>query len=103
MLKTETILNLNPVVHAPVRLAVLSILISVEKADFSFLKETTGTTDGNLSTHLGKLEEHGMISIHKTFIGKKPHTSCTITSAGRKAFIAYIDQLEEIVGKRDRG
>ncbi len=101
MVKTETILNLNTVIHAPLRLAVLSILISVENADFNYLKEATGATDGNLSTHLGKLEQSGLIRISKSFKGKKPHTTCGLTSAGRKAFLAYLDQLEEICRLRD--
>jgi DNA-binding transcriptional ArsR family regulator len=93
----EVILNLDPIIHAPVRLAVLSILATVEKADFTFLRESTGTTDGNLSTHLSKLEEVGFIIIHKTFQGKKPRTICSITKKGREAFIHYFDELEKIV------
>ena len=93
----ENIPQLDPVIHAPARLAVLSILISVESADFAYLKESTGATDGNLSTHLTKLEESGYISIKKAFKGKKPHSTCTITKKGRKAFEKYIENLEQIV------
>jgi len=96
-MKTEAILNLDPVIHAPVRLAVLSVLIMAEEADFNYLKEATATTDGNLSTHLNKLEEAGLITIRKTFRGKKPHTTCRLTVKGRKAFNRYIDQLEQII------
>ena len=78
-------------------LAILSILITVENANFSFLKESTGTTDGNLSTHLTKLETHGLIRIEKTFKGKKPQTICAITEKGRQGFYAYLGQLEQIV------
>jgi len=93
----EKILNLDAVVHAPTRLAILSILVNVENANFTFLKDSTGTTDGNLSTHLSKLEEHGLIRIEKTFKGKKPQTLCAITKKGRDALLNYLDQLEQII------
>ncbi len=93
----EHILELDPLVHAPVRLAVLSVLAGVEDADFVFLRESIGTTDGNLSTHLARLEEAGYVRIRKTFVGKKPHTTCAMTRKGRKAFVAYLGQLERIV------
>ena len=93
----EKILQLDPIIHAPTRLAILSILIAVENANFTFLKEATQTTDGNLSTHLTKLEESGYIKIEKMFKGKKPQTLCEITNKGRKAFKTYLEQLEQIV------
>jgi DNA-binding transcriptional ArsR family regulator len=94
----EEILQLNPVIHAPTRLAILSLLITVENANFSFLKEATGTSDGNLSTHLTKLETSGFINIEKSFKGKKPQTICAITPKGRKAFLNYLERMEHIVG-----
>jgi len=93
----EDILNLDPVVHAPHRLAILTILISVKSATFMYLKDATGMKDGNLSTHLSKLEEAGYISIMKSFVGKKPQTACAITEKGRGAFLDYLDQMERIV------
>jgi DNA-binding HxlR family transcriptional regulator len=96
-MKHEKILNLDPIIHAPIRLAILSILITVETANFSYLKESIGTTDGNLSTHLTKLEESGYVHIKKNFIGKKPRTTCAITKKGRAAFEKYLEQLEQIV------
>ncbi len=96
-MKHEKILNLDPIIHAPTRLAILSILMTVENANFTFLKESTATTDGNLSTHLTKLEESGYITIEKNFVGKKPQTICAITKKGRAAFEKYLDQLEQIV------
>jgi DNA-binding transcriptional ArsR family regulator len=93
----ENILRLDQAIHAPIRLAVMSILISVEDADFKFLRESTGTTDGNLSTHLSRLEKSGYIRIRKSFKGKKPHTTCRVTRKGRKAFEGYVEQLEMIV------
>ena len=93
----EKILQLDPIIHAPIRLTILSVLITVENANFTYLKEATGTTDGNLSTHLVKLEANGLITIKKTFKGKKPQTICAITEKGRNAFIKYLDQLEQII------
>lgn len=93
----EKIMQLNPLIHAPTRLAVLSILMSAENANFNFLKEATGTTDGNLSSHLSKLEANGMILIEKTFKGKRPQTICSIREKGREAFLAYLNQLEQIL------
>lgn len=91
------ILRLDPIIHAPTRLAILSILITVKNANFTFLKDSIGVTDGNLSTHLTKLESAGIITIEKTFKGKKPQTNCAITDKGREAFKNYLDQLEQIV------
>jgi DNA-binding transcriptional ArsR family regulator len=96
-MKHEQILNLDPLIHAPIRLAILSILITAENANFTFLKEAIGTTDGNLSTHLTKLEESDYITIKKMFKGKKPQTLCAITDKGKDAFQSYLAQLEQIV------
>jgi DNA-binding PadR family transcriptional regulator len=93
----EQILKLDPVVHAPIRLAILSILITIKDANFSYLKEAIGTSDGNLSTHLTKLETSGYVSIEKKFVGKKPQTICSITESGRAALSKHLEQLENIV------
>ena len=93
----DEILNLDPVIHAPNRLAILSILISVKHAKFTYLRDTIGMKDGSLSIHLSKLEAEGYIAIRKSFKGKKPQTTCAITGKGRKAFHAYLDQMERIV------
>ncbi len=90
--------QLDPVIHSRIRLAVLSILISVKEASFNYLKETIGTTDGNLSASLSKLEEARYISIKKTFKGKKPLTTCSIKEKGRNAFSAYLKALETYIG-----
>jgi len=89
--------RLDPIIHSRIRLAVLSILISVEKADFNYLKKTIGTTDGNLSTHLSKLEQKGLISLKKSFKGKRPLTTCSITEKGKDAFSKYLKDLEDII------
>jgi DNA-binding MarR family transcriptional regulator len=88
---------LDPVIHSQIRLAVLSILLSVEKAEFNYLKEATGTTDGNLSTHLSKLEQAGYISVKKSFKGKKSLTTCSLTEKGRTAFSRYLKALEDYI------
>ena len=93
----EQILDIDPLIHAPIRLAALSILATVQNANFSFIKESVKTTDGNLSTHLTKLEEAGYIKIEKTFKGKKPQTIYSITDLGREAFDKYINNLENII------
>ena len=93
----EKILRLDPIIHAPIRLAILSILITVKNANFTFLKDSIGITDGNLSTHLTKLELHNLIKIEKKFKGKKPQTTCAITKKGKDLYIKYLEQLEHIV------
>ena len=93
----EKIAQLDPVIHSRIRLAVLSILISVKEADFSYLKKTIGTTDGNLSIHLSKLEKADLVTIKKSFKGKKPLTTCAITMKGKDAFSKYLKALEDII------
>jgi DNA-binding transcriptional ArsR family regulator len=92
---------LDPVIHSQVRLAVLSILASAAQADFNFLKSATGATDGNLSTHLAKLEEAGYIRIKKSFQGKKPLTKCLLTERGRAALSRYVEALEDYLPKKN--
>ncbi len=93
----EKLPQLDPVIHSRIRLAVLSILISVKKASFTYLKETIGTTDGNLSVNLTKLEEAGYISVKKSFVAKKPRTTCAVTEKGRRAFSSYLKALEGLL------
>ena len=94
---SEKFSRLDPLIHSRVRLAILSILASAEEADFNFLKETIGATDGNLSTHLAKLEKAGLISITKSFRGKKPLTTCVITEEGKESFLKYLSALEDYI------
>ncbi|MBC8491648.1 MAG: transcriptional regulator [Candidatus Marinimicrobia bacterium] len=86
---------LNQIIHAQVRLSILTLLISVKEADFVYLKESVGTTDGNLSVHLTKLEDTGYIKITKKFVSKKPKTICSISAKGRNAYQEYILALEQ--------
>ena len=93
----EKFSKLDPIIHSRIRLAVLSILISVKDADFVYLRKTIETTEGNLSVNLSKLEEAGYISIKKSFRGKRPLTTCFITQKGRKAFSEYVKALETYI------
>ena len=89
--------DIDQIIHAPARLMVLTYLYVVESADYIFLKQLTGLTWGNLSTHLAKLEEAGYISIEKTFKGKKPHTTINLTDGGRTAFRAYKQSMQQVL------
>ncbi|TDQ16907.1 transcriptional regulator [Algoriphagus boseongensis] len=88
---------LDPLLHSQLRLAIMSLLISLEEAEFTFLKEKTESTAGNLSVQLDKLEKAGYISIEKSFKGKRPLTTCKITSEGIKAFEEYVDNLKNYI------
>lgn len=87
--------ELNPLLHSQLRLAVMSILMSVEEADFVFLREKTESTAGNLSVQLDKLTTAGYITVEKGFVGKKTRTVCRITPAGVNAFEEYVDNLKQ--------
>ena len=79
-------------------MAVMSILIGVESADFVFLRKQTGATAGNLSVQIDKLQRAGYIDIEKTYRGKMPCTVCRMTDAGREAFAEYVDALKSYIG-----
>lgn len=86
--------KLDPLLHSELRLAVMSTLLSLEEADFVYLREATGATAGNLSVQLDKLSEAGYITVEKEFAGKKPRTVCRITDVGKKAFAEYVEALK---------
>ncbi|WP_339794875.1 transcriptional regulator [uncultured Imperialibacter sp.] len=86
---------LDPLLHSQLRLAVMSLLISLEEAEFTFIREKTQATAGNLSVQLDKLEQAGYINISKSFKGKRPLTTCKITKTGIKAFEAYVTALKK--------
>ncbi len=86
--------GLDPLLHSELRLAVMSILVGVESADFTFLRTQTGATAGNLSVGLDKLSTAGYIAVEKTFRGKMPRTVCRITPAGTDAFARYVETLK---------
>ncbi len=86
--------ELNPLLHSQLRLAVMSILMNVEEADFVYLKEKTESTSGNLSVQLDKLATAGYISVEKGINGNRPRTVCSVTSAGVQAFEEYVNALK---------
>lgn len=90
--------ELNPLLHSQLRLAVMSILMNVEEADFVYLREKTESTAGNLSVQLDKLSSAGYITVEKGFAGKKPRTVCRATPEGRRAFEEYVKALKEYIG-----
>lgn len=91
--------QLDEIIHSRIRLAIMAVLISVEEAEFNFLKEQVNTTDGNLSVHLKKLEESVYISVKKEFIDRKPLSVYKLTETGKKAFEIYVERLEKLIKK----
>ena len=91
--------ELNPLLHSELRLAVMSILLSVESADFVYLKEQTHATAGNLSVQIDKLQKAGYIKIEKGFKGKIPRTTCAITPEGITAFEEYVEAIKSYIIK----
>ena len=87
--------ELDPLLHSQLRLAVMSILMNVEEADFVYLKEKTNATAGNLSVQLDKLSSAGYITLEKGFVGKKTRTVCQVTLHGSKAFEEYVEIIKE--------
>jgi DNA-binding transcriptional ArsR family regulator len=89
--------DLDPILHTQLRLAIVSLLISVEEAEFTFLKEKTGASAGNLSVQLNKLKEAAYITITKQFKNNYPLTLCKITPTGIDAFEAYVNALKSYI------
>ncbi|HEY1803156.1 MAG TPA: transcriptional regulator [Terracidiphilus sp.] len=90
--------ELNPVIHGKLRLALLSLLMGVEEAEFTWLREKTGATDGNLGAQLMKLEEAGYVAMEKRFVLRKPQTLYRISEKGRVALGEYVAALRELLG-----
>ena len=91
--------EIDDVIHSRIRTAIMAVLVSVEEAEFTFIRDKINATDGNLSAHLKKLEEHKYIGVQKEFVDRKPITRYRITETGRKAFEDYIRKLESIIKK----
>ena len=91
--------DLDPLLHSQLRLAIMSLLIGIESAEFVFIKEQTGATAGNLSVQIDKLSQADYIAVNKSFRGKKPLTTCSITTKGIKAFEEYVKNLQQYIGK----
>ncbi|HUR09750.1 MAG TPA: transcriptional regulator [Flavitalea sp.] len=90
--------ELDPILHSQLRLAVMSLLISVKEAEFTFIREKTNATAGNLSVQINKLKDAGYIEVNKQFKDNYPQTSCKVTKAGIKAFEEYVRNLQSYFG-----
>lgn len=90
--------ELDPLIHEPARLRLLMVLSGIASADFDFVKTALGLTDGNVSWHMGKLEQAGYVSVTKSFRGKLPHTEYALTEAGKEALGGYWEALDAIRG-----
>lgn len=91
--------DLDPLLHSQLRLAIMSLLMTLESAEFTYLKEKTNSTAGNLSVQIDKLSEAGYIHVEKSFKGKKPLTTCKVTPKGIKAFEDYVTALKQYINK----
>jgi DNA-binding transcriptional ArsR family regulator len=87
--KIQQLAEIDRIIHEPARLMIVALLAAVEEADFQYLRQTTGLTQGNLSAHLSKLEDAGYLAIEKTFRGKYPLTICRLTERGREVLDKY--------------
>ncbi len=87
--------ELDPLLHSQLRLSIVSLLVGVKEAEFSFLKDKTGATAGNLSVQISKLADAGYVEVAKTFRDNYPLTTCKITKKGIKAFETYVDNLKQ--------
>jgi DNA-binding transcriptional ArsR family regulator len=91
--------DLDPILHSQLRLGVMSLLISVKEAEFTFIREKTNATAGNLSVQIQKLKDAGYIDVTKQFKDNYPQTICRITKQGIKAFEDYVTSLQSYLGK----
>ena len=91
--------DLDPLLHSQLRLAIMSLLLSVDEADFVYIREQTGATAGNLSVSLDKLSEAGYVEVRKFIDGKRPRTVCKITPVGIDAFDEYVKALQSYLPK----
>lgn len=92
--------ELDPLLHSQLRLSIMSVLISVKEAEFSFLKEKTNATSGNLSVQINKLAEAEYIVVKKSFRDNYPLTTCKITSTGIKAFESYVNNIQQYLNQK---
>jgi DNA-binding MarR family transcriptional regulator len=93
----EPFLQLDPLIHEKGRFRIMSMLAASSELSFTEMRDALNMTDGNLTTHIRTLQEAGYVSVTKSFQNKRPHTTCSLTSAGQKAFSSYITLLEQIV------
>ncbi len=95
--------GLDPLFHDRARFGIMVVLLKNGEVDFNTLKRELGLTDGNLATHLRKLEEAGVVRYRKTFVGRRPRTYYSITEEGRERFISYLDKLKGILENLEKG
>lgn len=95
--------ELNSVIHGKLRLALMSLLMTVEEAEFTWLRARTGSTDGNLGAQLLKLEEAGYVAAEKKFVQRKPQTLYRMTETGRQALVEYVQALKQLLGTSING
>jgi DNA-binding MarR family transcriptional regulator len=98
---THPTAELDNTVHQRARLGILTVLNEAERADFAYLRDALGVTDGNLSSNLQVLQDAGYVNIDKTFDGKRPHTWVTATKAGRRALASEVAILKAIIARAD--
>ncbi len=91
--------QLDDIIHSRIRLAIMAMLVSVDSANFVYIREKVKASDGNLSVHIRKLEEVNYVSSDKTFIDRKPLTTYRITELGRQAFEEYVNRLSGLIDK----
>jgi DNA-binding HxlR family transcriptional regulator len=91
--------QLDDIIHSRIRLAIMSLLITVDEAEFTFIREKVHATDGNLGMHLKKLEDAGYVAVKKEFVERKPSSSYKLTQKGRRAFELYVGRLEQMIKK----
>jgi DNA-binding MarR family transcriptional regulator len=94
---TEPFLRLDRVIHEKGRMAIMSLLAASDSLSFTELRDTLRLTDGNLTTHIKKLQQAGYVAVTKSFLKRRPLTTCSLTDDGRRAFAEYLGLLEEIV------
>jgi DNA-binding MarR family transcriptional regulator len=96
-------MELDRLIHEPARLVLVSNLYIVDEADFVYLSRRTGLTDGNISSHMSRLEAAGYVTIDKTIVGKRPRTTYALTPEGRSAFDQYRRQVQGLLAGSDGG
>jgi DNA-binding PadR family transcriptional regulator len=101
-MSVENYHTLDEVLHSRIRLAIVSILVTVEEIEFTLLRDRVGATDGNMNTHLKKLEEHGYVSVKKEFVKRKPLTTYRLTVKGKENFKKYVEILERFIKRQGK-
>ena len=92
--------DLDPILHSQLRLSIVSTLMTVDEANFNFIKDTTNATSGNISIQIKKLEEAGYIKVEKSFKNNYPNTTLSITGKGRDAFETYVNNLKKYINPK---